>query len=487
MHNSTLIRLLSKLEKTEYKTFDKFVRSPYFNSNNTITDLWELLKKYAPAFDSPKLNKEKIYLRLFPKQAYKDKRMWQLMSDLKGLVEQFLVIEKKEKNSLDFQIDLRAVYSERSLYDWFEQKTKTLETRLCDENDLDVLNLYHLHQINDQAYYNNQSNKTFPNPENLVGAFAHLQSYFYIQELRYACEWASRAYRISEEKPLFVQNITYRSQFANNLLYSIYYDLLLLLTDKEKANDENFESLSAKICRGINKFPKKDQCILLLTLINHGSRKAQMGAVSYNRSIFDLLNIGLEVECFIYKGILETNVFVNIIILGSKLKLFAWLDIFLLDYSDYLEVSIKQETLLWAKAIIEYQKGQFKQAVQTYDTFHKKGSSELARRSVQIKACLECYLRDESYYELLINKIQSFDKYLQRETILSDTKKAIYSKQNRIIKTLANLLFRNQPKEKFLAFEREVAAMDQLVNKEWFLNHIRHGRIKQPKQKIQTV
>ena len=171
MHSSTLIRLLSKLNKEEWKRFDKFIRSPYFNSNKSVIQLFELLKKYAPDFATPKLNKEKVSQKIYPKTPYKEKRMWQLMSDLKGLAEQFLVVEKNDKYSTKFQLQLSEVFLEKDLYEWYEQKSEVLIEKLTADHHL--TSQFQLHQIHDISYYNNHNNcllYTSPSPRDQRGS-----------------------------------------------------------------------------------------------------------------------------------------------------------------------------------------------------------------------------------------------------------------------------------------------------------------------------
>ena len=487
MYSSTLVKILSNLNKNEWKAFDKFVRSPYFNSNKTILRFWEFLKKYGPTLDSPKLEKQKVYQKIFPNEAYKEKRMWQLMSDLKGLVEQFLVIESKEKNSIDYQMELRAIYSKRDLYEWFEQKSLALEKRLTNPENLELLNQFYIHQINDELYYNNQSYKTIARPKNLIAASTHLQAYYHIQQLKYATEWASRSLRCQEEAPLFVKSITYRSQLENNLLYSTYYDTFLLFTYDKNSKTISFEQLYATLNQHADKFPQKDKSILIQTLVNYGIRKFQLGAADLIPTLLNLYKLGLRENCLCYKGILHEGVFSNMVVFGSRLGQFEWLSSFLKDYGPLLDKVDRTKHLTWAKATIAFYKEEFEVALHTFDSVNFAGTKELSRRSVQIRACLECFLKDGSYYNLLKHKIQNFEKYLKRDIHLTSSKKEIFSRQNRFIRTLAKLIFENQSAQKFDAFYQEIAAIENLGNKTWLLNRIDKGKNRQLNQKTQTA
>lgn len=473
MHTSNLIKLLSKLNKDEWKQFQKFVHSPYFNSNKSAIQFLALLKKYYPVFDSPKLKKEKVFQKLFPKQAYKEKRMWQLISDLKGLAEQFLVVEKNDKSSTHYQLQLKEAFYEKDLYDWFEQKSETLAKKLNQKEGGETLNQFHLHQIHHHWYFNSQSVKTTPKHPNLVAASEHLQIYYHIQQLKYACEWASRSIRIKEELPLFVQNITYRSQFADNFLYQFYYNIFYLFTAVEKNNHQLFESLFTKLKTHISSLPHKDQIALLIYLINYGIRKVQLSQENYTLFVFQLYQLGLEENRLIYKGILSDNIFMNIVGTASKMKAFDWIENFMEEYKPYLKTSSLLPNIGWTKAIVQFHQGNFSEAIKSFDTFSfKLEKRELTRRSVQIKACLECFLRDFSYYELLKNKSLSFEKYLTRKKNIDDTKRKVYANLNLYIRTLSRLLYENQSIGYLESLHKKVINEKEMGAKDWLLSHI---------------
>ncbi len=61
MQKSSLITILRTLTPQEFREFGEFVKSPYFNKNEKVITLYNVLKKYFPGFDSGSLTKEKVF------------------------------------------------------------------------------------------------------------------------------------------------------------------------------------------------------------------------------------------------------------------------------------------------------------------------------------------------------------------------------------------------------------------------------------------
>lgn len=84
------IKILKTFSKDEIQDFKKFLSSPYFNTNQNISKIFDELIKYYPEFNSEKLTKENTYKKIFKDKAYNDSNMRWLMSVLHHHIENFL-------------------------------------------------------------------------------------------------------------------------------------------------------------------------------------------------------------------------------------------------------------------------------------------------------------------------------------------------------------------------------------------------------------
>ena len=101
MQQSKLVKLLKLLNKEELRKFDKFLQSPYHNTSNKNLQLFRILHKHqANQYTNSRLDKEKVFKRLYPDAPkYQDSNIRNLMALLTQQIENFLYIECAQKET----------------------------------------------------------------------------------------------------------------------------------------------------------------------------------------------------------------------------------------------------------------------------------------------------------------------------------------------------------------------------------------------------
>ena len=82
MHDSRLIQTLKSFSKDEFKQFEKFVASPFFNNGRNYNPFLNELKKHYPSFENRKdsLKPESIYKKIYPGKNFNKQVMWNLVT-----------------------------------------------------------------------------------------------------------------------------------------------------------------------------------------------------------------------------------------------------------------------------------------------------------------------------------------------------------------------------------------------------------------------
>ncbi len=83
-------QILSKLTGDEFSDFSQFIASPFFNRSKDLNKFFSAIKKYYPLFDSPNLEYEKLYKKLYPGRKFNEGTISNLLSDLGSLAERYL-------------------------------------------------------------------------------------------------------------------------------------------------------------------------------------------------------------------------------------------------------------------------------------------------------------------------------------------------------------------------------------------------------------
>lgn len=127
MQKSKLITLLQRFSKTDMKEFGDFVSSPFFNKEKVLERLAAYLINHYPAYDTPGLVKESVFLHLYPGKKYSDGLMRNIISDLLNLAEEFLMIKNLDKDKFRKDMLLMNELKSRKLPNHFLKKKEKTE------------------------------------------------------------------------------------------------------------------------------------------------------------------------------------------------------------------------------------------------------------------------------------------------------------------------------------------------------------------------
>ena len=126
MHHTSLIEILRTFTRDEIKKFDDFVNSPYHNKKSTVANLYHHIKKYAPAFKSQRLEKEKVWKVLFPDKEYNYGILKNLIFTLTNCAENFISLENFQKQDVKKKYELLDSLYNREIINLFLKKYNTL-------------------------------------------------------------------------------------------------------------------------------------------------------------------------------------------------------------------------------------------------------------------------------------------------------------------------------------------------------------------------
>jgi len=188
--NNKLITLLETFSKEDLFLFKKLVNSSYFNENESISKLLEVIYSYLKETntDSKKYTKEAIWKKIFPKTSYQDTKYRRLFSDLNKLAAQFL-LQESIKKPLDQQINLLKIYNRPELEKYYNYTINTIDEIIIDEKQCSdyyykkfvIAEQQHLYSENDDEH--KQTNLT-----HIEHADYYLECFYTLQKLKFYCD-----------------------------------------------------------------------------------------------------------------------------------------------------------------------------------------------------------------------------------------------------------------------------------------------------------
>lgn len=135
------IELISTFSKKDYRKFEKFLSSPFFNESHLMISLFEIFKNTKDKSEFNKFTPQSIHNLLFPGKSFNNTNIRKLLSNFNALLEEYLMQVNYEKYFRYNNIYLLREMNQRYLNDLF---LNTLDgyLRSFSENDKGYLTYY---------------------------------------------------------------------------------------------------------------------------------------------------------------------------------------------------------------------------------------------------------------------------------------------------------------------------------------------------------
>lgn len=470
MQDSKIIRLLRTLNAKEFRLLHKYFRSPFFNYSTAILDLYELLREYYPAFDHPALERRLVFQKLFPDTVFKDKKFRNLLHEFLGHLENFLVQLHIRTDDHARKKLLAATLKERDQYPAFVEKNRELLSEVADRPYRDTQTYKELLQLQEDYYFHPATRKLDGGEVVLKAMLDNLDHFFMASKLRLANEVAVREKLVREKIPVHLVGEVFReleSRESAEILLQ-FYGLMFRLTETER--EELYRQLQEMFLGKADKLSFGDQQMVLSQLLNFAIRNGNRGKSRFLVEAFDLYWLGLEKGLLFQHGKLTDSTYTNIVFLGGKTGALDKVETFIREHSRYLDNRIRNDAQILAMANLLY----FKKAYAELDELigNAKFDSifyQLRARMILLRALFESFLADETYYELLHSRMESLEKLLKRNALLSDVQKAPYLNFIKFLKRIVRMKQKAAGPAELEKLRQKIRGNDSVAHKNWLL------------------
>ena len=477
MKESKLIGLLQSIPPEELRWLAKWVRSPYYNSNPLVVALFDHLRKYAPAFDSPKLTREDVFKQLFPKDPYDGRRLQLLMFRLSALAEEFLVAQRLKRGRITHQELLQAELGERNQYELFLKQNQSLAEQLEQSPYRDEY--YYLarwRQQHDHFFHPRTARYGF-STDQLEGIMQNLDAFYILSKMRYSAELRNRQNILPEayEIALLGESIQLAEQhpvFGGDKVFQAYRDILALMEQPE--NESTYRRLEDIAYHHLHLFRPTDQASLLRYLVNTSIQLYNKGKQEYLGRQFRLYQLGLEKGLFLDEGQLSENTFLNMIVTASVLGELDWIEGFIARYAPALPAAQQVDAVSLATAYWYFAKGDFSASNALLQQVESSALQyQLRLKSLSLRNYFELFLQDETYYNLVIYESRAFAKFLRRNEKITESRARGYLALCSFIRKLARLKVTGQwPAGKLAKLRKKLERERAVVARPWLLEKL---------------
>jgi len=438
MHNNKVYTILQHFDKNDFKQFNRYINSPYFNKSKLLIKYFELLEKQLHSKNSDDFPKEKFWKKLYPNENYNDVRFRKLSSDLLRIVEGYLSQEIFEKKIFQKDAFLIEAVGKKGIEKYYPSVMRITENnkKKYEFEDAD----FYISQYQIQKNYHEIIQHEYKHSErqNLEEIDDLLSKFFLSEKLKYYCAYLSQKQRGTHEYnlslPEEIIKLIQQKDYQNVPALSIYYQIYL--TYIKETEVEHYYKLKNLLKEFGDKFQAVEAKTLYDSAINYCVKKGNQGHPEFVQELFDVYEDFLNKGAIYIDDELDPFHFKNIITAALRLGKYDWTEKFILKNKDKLPEQSKDNAVTFNLAKLYYYKKDYDKVIALLrEVEYENIGINLSSKSLLLA----------TYYEIdeidpLYSLLESFRTYLNRRKDIADNWKKGYLNLIRFTKKLTKVI-----------------------------------------------
>lgn len=358
MKSSKFIQVLSTLNESEFKDFEKIAVQSFYNNEKMLSFI-EFLSFHYPDFEEESISKINAFKYVYKDgEEFKDIRIREMLSALNKIVKDFLVFNELRNSDFYYELDLLKQYKKRDLENLYQIQLKVLKDIL--EKDTFKNKEYYkrtfLLASEENEHFTAKHIRTLD--ENIQIKVDNLDFYYFSTKLKESCEMLNRQRMLNQQyqfhlfeeiEDLIEKN---RDGYLKQATILCYYEIYKLLISEDnvtqleiciKTLNENTSNFTGEELKAMYDFPQ-NYCI---AHVNKGNEK-------YTELLFDLQRFLVDKSFNMVNGYISHISYRNIVTIALKLKKFDFSQDFIEKFKNKVAPEFKENTYNMNKANLYY-------------------------------------------------------------------------------------------------------------------------------------
>jgi len=437
VQKTRLIKQLKSLTFRENSQLERYLRSPFFNNNENVLNLYEYLNQFHPEFRDESLTKKSMFNHAFPGEKYEAKRLSTLTWQFCVIIEDFFVALELKQSPGKRGILLKNSYRRRELQSDYEAELFKLNRYYKESEEISFIsNLGRLEVLHELLFqlarseYDNMEGSMFPIHEfEDALQFVRVHSEINLDILLNGLKRFKLNLNLKyQDKYLSTSNIEFNKKIIpSQILLDINYSAHKLYKNSLKAVDLTEYSRIAELYKkNINHFSEPEQLKLYILLQNIKLKFIEKKKDS-RKIAFDITKIALANKVLGRNSSFNYFTFISIAMTGSNIGEFNYTKKFIEEYHSLLDITVREDIKNYSLAFVAFYSGEYKDVdfLISQINFKNINALKVNAKSLVIRSYYELLERDgREWLSLLRSHLRSFDKYLNRtKGIRSNTKR----------------------------------------------------------------
>ncbi|MBK8921574.1 MAG: hypothetical protein IPM81_08695 [Saprospirales bacterium] len=465
---SKFIHLLQTFDEAELKAFERWLQSPWCNTNKNLTRLLTRLKPYYPGFSDTKLTKEKLFRQVLPDGKFSERRMNNLLSEAYLAAEKFLVFQRfSGEHHLQKELLIQE-FQGRGLDDWFfrdaRREIDRLESREV-KDWKDHLGLLRLHRR--MYHHPGKGPGGQAGHATIVQMGAQIDLLYLLEKAAVINEMIFQNRLFKEEPHDLPAELKKWFTAAGGIRHPALELYRMRFAD---AGEENllpqFLQLQTAFLERFDALNTREQNIHLLSLLNDAKQLIKAGALDITKSL-PLYQLGLTTGAVLNQGKMTSNTYLTIVTASNTKRTFDFTGQFTDTYTVCLAEEVRDDCARWAGAHTAYWRNGPEACLAILQGYEFSAPNlQLTGRVLAAQAHFDLYLKDASYQSYLFHYFDTFEKWLNRDKIWSKSNMTTFLRFVQISRTLAKYYTDPDPNpknlENLLDQEQNIQALNWL-------------------------
>ncbi len=476
MQKSKLIQYLLTFSKQDLRSFKDFVHSPYFNKHQKTRELLDYILNVKD-MESPLLQKEIVFKKVFPNMTYHEQTLRTTMSYLTQLVYRFYGQKYHDSNPTEQQLGLLEIALQDGQKKMFKkhslawEKTQSQST-VRDSNYFFQASRFQHMQNSFDLNFGKRSSGNF-----LEKAVSNFNTYFIAEKLRMTCEMLARKQVTGQDysflflKELIVFLEKEQLHFKSITGVWVYFLIYKMITSNDP---QYFFDLKLLLKEDVHLFKHQEGRDLYTHALNYCIGKLNVGESNFKKETFELYQQMVENGLLYIENRIHQWDYTNIVSLGCDFQESEWTLNFISEQKHYLLEAQRENTYNYNLAAYHYSKQEYSEAIQLLQNveFNEIYNSVLTR-ILMLKIYFE--IRD---WQALDYLLETFRIYLIRTKQLEENRRKSGLNLIKYTRVLSRLLEAKDSLSKvdFLnkknTLQRQIEAEDKVLQKSWLLKII---------------
>ncbi len=472
MIDSKLITLLKTFNKYELNRLRKYVESPFFNENQLLVDLFDIIDKFLRS-SRMELEQKEVWKKMFNKKPYNDTKFRRLCSDLNKLAQDFLAIEDFKNQPLAFESYQLRLLNSKGLDKHYLTVERNVERDRKRMKLRDAMYFYNNAMLEYEKHvYLEKHGVMRTKKVNLDNADFQLDCFFLSLKLKNYCDAIN--YKNILNIDIAIGMIEELLEIAKQERYqavpavAIYYQILLTLTNREE--EAHFFNLKRLLNENNFRFQQQEMRNMYIFAQNYCIKKINTGKAKYYRELFDIYKTLIETQIILNKGIIVPWDYKNITSVGLRVGEYKWVEKFIKNYNQHLPKDHQKNALTYNLAILHFYKKDYNEVITLLrDMSYKDVFDALQGRWLLLKTYYEL---DE--YDALDALIDSFRIFLRRHKSISKSYQKMYMNAIKFLQKIMKIPYESKSSAEKLHLQ--IKECTPIAERRWLLQKLEEVR-----------